>query len=397
MFRTTYKRATAWIAAALLFSSMMSGACTWSSVPDANDGSPTPGVGQPTVVGSLPNATPPVAGPTSEAQPVDGGGWEVPAERQAVVQVVERISPAVVTVVNKLGSQGFGGEASGSGVIIDSDGRIITNNHVIEGASEGSLQVIFETGDTATAELLGSDPVSDIAVLKVDHDVPAFARMGDSSKLRVGETVIAIGSALGDFKNTVTVGVISGLNRLVRGPGINMENMIQTDAAINHGNSGGPLLNLSGEVIGINTAVVRGSGALDSGDVAEGLGFAIPVNTVNTVSQQLIDTGKVARPYLGVSTRPVNRTIASYYQLKDEDGKLLETGLLIEEVISGTPAEKIGLREGDVLMKINEIALDEDHPLANVLTAYQPGDTVKVTAIRNGKLLKLDAKLAIRP
>ena len=396
MLGTSYKRATVWIAAALLFSSIASGACTWSSVPDANNGSPTPGVAQPTTVGGLTNATPPAGGPTSEAQPV-GGGWEVPAERQAVVQVVDRISPAVVTIVNKLGTPGIGSEASGSGVIIDSEGRIITNNHVIEGASEGGIQVIFDTGDTATAQLLGGDAVSDIAVLKVDRAISVFAKMGDSSKVRVGETVIAIGSALGDFKNTVTVGVISGLNRLVRGPGINMENMIQTDAAINHGNSGGPLLNLSGEVIGINTAVVRGGGALDGGDVAEGLGFAIPVNTVNTVSQQLIGTGKVARPYLGVSTRPVNRTISSYYQLLDENGKLLETGLLIEEILAGTPAETIGLRQGDVLMKINDITLNEDNPLANVLTAYQPGDTVKVTIIRNGKLIKLDAKLAVRP
>jgi 2-alkenal reductase len=391
MFSTTYRRATTWALAVLLSSSVMAGACSLSSVPDANTSS-TSNLAQPTATGSVPNGT-----PTGEAQQVGGGGWQVPAERQAVVQVVERISPAVVTVVNKLGSQGFGGEASGSGVIIDADGRIITNNHVIEGASPGSLQVIFDTGDTVSAELLGADPISDLAVLKVEGAVPAFAQLGDSSKLKVGESVIAIGSALGDFKNTVTVGVISGLNRLVRGPGINMENMIQTDAAINHGNSGGPLINLSGEVIGINTVVVRGGTGLDSGDVAEGLGFAIPVNTVSTVSEQLIKAGKVARPYLGVSTRTVNRTLASYYQLKDEEGKLLETGLLIEEVLTGTPAEKIGLRAGDVLMQINDNVLDEDHPLANVLTAYQPGDTVKVTVIRNGKVLKLDAKLAVRP
>lgn len=311
--------------------------------------------------------------------------------------MVERISPAVVTVVNKLGAQNLGAEASGSGVVIDAEGRILTNNHVIEGATEGSLQVIFDTGDTATAEVLGADPISDLAVLKVDRPGMVFAKMGDSSKLRVGETVIAIGSALGDFKNTVTVGVISGLNRLVRGPGINMENMIQTDAAINHGNSGGPLLNLSGEVIGINTAVVRGGSPQDGGDVAEGLGFAIPANTARTVSEQLVKEGKVARPYLGVSTRPVNRTIASYYQLRDEEGKLLETGLLIEEILEGTPAEELDLRVGDVLMKINDNPLDEAHPLANVLTAYQPGDTVKVTVIRNGRLLKLDAVLAVRP
>jgi len=146
----------------------------------------------------------------------------------------------------------------------------------------------------------------------VDARVPGFADLGDSSKLKVGETVIAIGSALGDFENTVTVGVVSGLNRtLQRDDGTNMENMIQTDAAINHGNSGGPLLNLSGQVIGINTAVVRNTGTTTGGDVAEGLGFAIPVDTARTVSSQLINNGKVARPYLGVSTQAVSKALSS--------------------------------------------------------------------------------------
>jgi 2-alkenal reductase len=220
--------------------------------------------------------------------------------------------------------------------------------------------------------------------------------LGDSTKLRVGETVIAIGSALGDFQNTVTVGVISGLNRTLRGPGINMENMIQTDAAINHGNSGGPLLNLSGEVIGINTAVVRGDGGLGS-DVAEGLGFAIPAKTVRTVSDQLIKEGRVARPFLGVATRPITRQVASYYDLRDEEGKLLETGVLVDEVIRGSAAERIGMKAGDVLLMIDETALNEDHPLANVLTAYFPGDTVRVTILRNGKRQVLEAKLGERP
>jgi 2-alkenal reductase len=312
------------------------------------------------------------------------------------VQVVERISPAVVTVVNRFEQQGIGGEASGSGVIIDPEGRIITNYHVIEGFTEESVRVIFETGDIAPARVLGSDSISDLAVLKVDVKVPAYAQLGDSTKLRVGETVIAIGSALGDFQNTVTVGVISGLNRTLRGPGINMENMIQTDAAINHGNSGGPLLNLSGEVIGINTAVVRGDGGLGS-DVAEGLGFAIPAKTVRTVSDQLIKEGRVARPFLGVATRPITRQVASYYDLRDEEGQLLDTGVLVDEVIRGSTAERIGIKAGDVILLINETPLNEDHPLANVLTAYLPGDTVRVTILRNGKRQVLEAQLGERP
>lgn len=341
-----------------------------------------------------------LAEPTATAAPaatVPDSGWQIPAEKQATVMVVEKLSPAVVTVVNRLdASSGFSGEARGSGVIIDSDGRIVTNNHVVEGAASGGLRVIFYNGETAQATLLGADPLSDLAVLKVDQAVPTFAELGDSSKLRVGETVIAIGSALGDFENTVTVGVVSGLNRtLQRDDGTNMDNMIQTDAAINHGNSGGPLLNLSGQVVGINTAVVRDSG-LGSGDIAEGLGFAIPVDTVKAITTQLIANGKVTRPYLGVVTRPVNRSLASYYDLKDENGNLLESGALIESIVRGSAAEKVGLQAGEVILKVNDIILDDAHPLINVLTNFKPGDTVTLRVLSDGKASDLQVKLGTR-
>src|SRR5687768_16412236 len=293
--------------------------CSLSSVPEAST-TPTAGTTSQQVGGSsnTGQSTGSNSG-TTTAPAQQGGGWQLPAEQQAVVQVVERISPAVVTVVNRIeNNQGFGGEARGSGVIIDRDARIITNNHVIEGATQGGLEVIFSNGDTASAQLVGADLVSYLAVLKVDRQVPAFAELGDSTGIKVGETVIAIGSALGSFENTVTVGVVSGLNRTLRDVNINMENMIQTDAAINHGNSGGPLLNLSGQVIGINTAVVRGGTGLQS-DVAEGLGFAIPANTVKTVSSQLIENGQVRRPFLGVASRPISRMVSSYYDLKDQN------------------------------------------------------------------------------
>jgi 2-alkenal reductase len=346
----------------------------------------------------------PSAGPTQAAgqatpDSASGNDWQIPAEKQAAVKVVEKTAPAVVTVVNRLDpSQGFSGEARGSGVIIDTDGRIITNDHVVEGAASGGLQVIFYDGTTSQATLLGSDTLSDLAVLKVNGPVPGFADLGDSSKLKVGETVIAIGSALGDFENTVTVGVVSGLNRtLQRDDGTNMENMIQTDAAINHGNSGGPLLNLSGQVIGINTAVVRGASNSTSGDVAEGLGFAIPVNTAKTISGQLIKNGKVARPYLGVSTQPVSKALSSYYNLKDENGNLLETGVLIESVVQGSAADKAGLQAGDVIFSVNDLIVDDSHPLANVLTNFQPNDTVTLKVLSNGKTRQLQVKLGARP
>lgn len=326
-----------------------------------------------------------------------GTTWQVPAERQAAVQVVEQLSPAVVTVVNHMRPQGgMTGESLGSGVIIDNSGRIITNNHVIEGAAQNGLEVIFSDGETAPATLLGTDALSDIAVLKVDHAVQAVAQLGDSSKLKVGETVIAIGSALGDFENTVTVGVVSGLNRtLQRDDGTNMENMIQTDAAINHGNSGGPLLNLSGQVVGINAAVVRGTTG-SSGDVAEGLGFAIPVNTVKTVSDELITNGKVVRPFLGVSSIPVSKAISTYYDLRDENGNLLDTGVLVESVVPGSAAEKGGIQSLDVILQVESYPVDIDHPLLNVLTSFKPGDAITIKLMRNGSRREVRVTLGTR-
>jgi 2-alkenal reductase len=373
---------------ALISSLVTASGCSLSSVPSANK-APTAGT-----TTQQPDATP---GPAQAVGQV-GGSWQIPAEQQAVVKIVEQVGPAVVTVVNRIESGGFGGEASGSGVIIDKEGRIITNNHVIEGASEGSISVIYQNGETAPARLIGADAISDLAVLKVDSNVPAFAQLGDSTQLRAGETVIAIGSALGDFKNTVTVGVISGLNRTLRGNGaFNMENMIQTDAAINSGNSGGPLINLSGQVIGINTAVVRSTSSVGGSALPEGLGFAIPARTVQTVSAQLITTGSVQRPFLGVQTRPVTRMVASYYDLRDEKGNLLESGVLVEQVVANSAASRAGLREGDVITKIEDLVIDEDHGLINVLTNFKPGDRVKLSVVRNGKLLTLTATLGTRP
>jgi len=195
--------------------------------------------------------------------------------------------------------------------------------------------------------------------------------------------------------------VVSGVNRTLKGDnGVNMENMIQTDAAINHGNSGGPLLNLSGEVIGVNTAVVRNtssSGLSTDGDVAEGLGFAIPANTVKSVTTQLIETGKVTRPYLGVVTRPLSAALASYYKLRDENGNLLDKGVLVSDVADNSGAAKAGVEAGDVIQKIDDTVLDDDHPLVNVLMTHKPGDTVTLTIVRSGKTTEVQAKLGVRP
>ncbi|MGE5139151.1 MAG: S1C family serine protease [Rudaea sp.] len=209
----------------------------------------------------------------------------------AVVNVVKKAEPAVVTVVatvqiqsrraNPFSPGGQTGLAEGSGFIIDQQGRIVTNAHVVDGASQ--LQVIYADGTKVSATLVGEDTNADVAVLKVSGKVPGTLSLANSSSLQPGESVIAIGSPLGSYEGSVTTGVVSGLNRSVDGSGLS--GLIQTDAAINHGNSGGPLLNLSGQVVGINTLVIQNT---NSGDIAEGLGFAIPSNTVSSVVQRIL-------------------------------------------------------------------------------------------------------------
>ncbi len=216
--------------------------------------------------------------------------------------------------------------------------------------------------------IVGTDQYADIAVLKTDGKVPAVVTLGNSDKMDPGESVIAIGSPLGDFKNSVTVGVVSATGRSIdSGNGYTIENLIQTDAAINHGNSGGPLVNLAGEVIGINTLVVRNSGM---GDVAEGLGFAIPVNTAQAIAQQIIQQGYFARPYMGISFQPITPDIAERYNLG------AKWGVYITQVEPGSPADKAGLKENDIITKVGDITIDETHSYVNSLFKYKPGDTI---------------------
>jgi 2-alkenal reductase len=314
-------------------------------------------------------------------------------QTSAVVEAVDLVKPAVVTIISTLSSQRsfWGGvyepTSSGSGVIISPEGYILTNNHVIEGAQR--LEVIFADSAKAEAEVVGTDPLSDLAVIRVDGAVPTWAELGDSALLRPGQTVIAIGSALGDFRNTVTVGVVSATGRRLVDQSWVMEGLIQTDAAINRGNSGGPLVNLQGQVVGINTAIVRGSGL--SGDVAEGLGFAIPSNMAAQVSQALIQDGRVERPYLGVTYYPVSPQVAAQYDLS------VEAGVLVTEVGRGTPADAAGIEQGDVLVSLGGDAIDEENPLVSVLMRHPVGETVTLGVVRGEQTLRLEVVLGARP
>ena len=314
--------------------------------------------------------------------------------------------PAVVTVVNTLqqstGSQGqFGGrgygnplqtqpsQAEGSGVIISSDGYIVTNQHVVD--SQQSLEVIFADGTKAPATLVGQDTYTDLAVIKVNVKVPAVATLGDSSTVEAGQPVVAIGSALGDYANTVTEGIVSGLHRSITDGGAtvstSLRDLIQTDAAINHGNSGGPLFDLSGNVIGINTAVVRSSGS--SGDVAEGLGFAIPSNTVKAVTDQLIKNGTIAHPYLGITYQTITSDIAQQNNLP------VQEGLFVSDVASGSPAEQAGIQANSVIIKFDGTTLTGGTDLATLLNKYKVGDSVKLTVIAPGATTAKDVTIVL--
>lgn len=306
-----------------------------------------------------------------------------------VIDTVRSVEPAVVTVVSNLGGSTFGqgngqAEASGSGVVISQDGHIITNNHVIEGAN--SVFVIYSDGGRADATVVGADPVTDIAVLKVNGKVPAVVSFGDSSALQLGEWVIAIGSPLGNYRGSVTVGVVSGLNRTVQGT--SQDGLIQTDAAINHGNSGGPLINLAGQIIGINTLVVRDT---PGGDQAEGLGFAVPSNTVRSVAEQLIARGRIEYPFIGISYTEVTPQLAAEMNLNSK------SGVVVTQVTAGSPAQNAGLQTRDVVVAINNDKINETNSLRSLLFKYRVGDTVTLTVERGGQTIQMQVTLVKRP
>jgi 2-alkenal reductase len=329
---------------------------------------------------ALPTAAPaanpviPAALPAAPAQTPSLG-----ASGDLVPEVVQQVAPSVVQVINRTGE----GQGSGSGVIISEEGYIITNNHVVEG--ERQLFVILSDGSRREAELVGTDPFSDLAVVKVEGEVPATAPLGDSDALLPGETVIAIGSPLGGFRNTVTVGVVSALNRSVAG----MEGLIQTDAAINPGNSGGPLINLSGEIVGINTLVVRG-GDVSSGP-AQGLGFAVASNIVRQVGEQLIADGSVSRPFMGVQYTMLDQELA------DANALPVQAGALIQQVEPGGPAERAGIQAGDVIVSVEGEQLGASNSLQRLLLQHKPGDSVSVEVLRGERTEQLTITLGTRP
>ncbi|WP_078431351.1 S1C family serine protease [Metabacillus halosaccharovorans] len=321
----------------------------------------------------------------------------------SIADIVDSLSPAIVGITNlqtqKTGDifQNSTGESvesgTGSGVIFKKEGDagyIITNNHVIEGAQ--SIEVTLYSGDKVEAELVGTDALTDIAVLKINAEhVEVVAEMGDSSELRTGEDVIAIGNPLGEeFTRTVTQGIISGVDRTIdvtTSEGNWALDVLQTDAAINPGNSGGPLINMSGQVIGINSLKITESGV-------EGLGFAIPSNDVLPIAEELMNNGKIQRPFLGVGLVEMSEIPQYYLQEQMNLPEDVKEGVVVGTVSPNSPADEAGLQQQDVIVSMNDQAITNASDLRKFLyTETEIGDEVDVTLYRAGKKVTVKIKL----
>ncbi len=282
--------------------------------------------------------------------------------------------------------------SSGSGFIVDERGYIVTNKHVVSDP-EAEYTVLTNDGKRYEAKVIARDPVVDFAVLKIEANDLTPLKLGDSSKIEIGETVIAIGNALGEFRNTVSVGVISGLYRTIQamdssGNVQTLNDVIQTDAAINRGNSGGPLLNLKGEVIGVNTAMVSG---------AQNIGFAIPINKIKNALSQAIETGKIKVPFLGVRYVLVDENIKKEKSLRYDYGALIVKGEDNQEaVVKDSPAYKAGLKEGDVILEIDGRKINKENNLTNLIREYKVGEIVTLKIDREGKIFEVKVKLGER-
>ena len=279
----------------------------------------------------------------------------------------------------------------GSGFVISDDGLILTNKHVVSDA-DAEYTVFTNDGKKYPAKVVAKDPNNDIAVLKVEATLPA-AKLGDSDNLRLGQTTIAIGNALGEFRNTVSVGVLSGLSRTVTasGAGIGVEKIdgvLQTDAAINLGNSGGPLLNLRGEVIGINTAIASG---------AQNIGFAIPINHAKRAIESVKKTGSIKTPYIGVRYIVINEDIAKSQKLSLTEGALVRGDSNGAAVMKNSPAEKAGIKAEDIIISVNGEKIKDDITLSSLVQKNNIGDTVTLSIQRGDQTLSLKVVLAERP
>ena len=346
---------------------MIAAAVFAAACSDDDDGGASPGVSSEPTISS-----------TVDLVDDDGNtiGGDVPTEIESTVDLVEALRPSVVHILAETSIDVFGQTTPQSGVgtgfIIDTDGHIVTNNHVItdgNGAPVDSITVTLADGREFEAEVVGRDAPTDVAVLQIDADDLVPVAIGQSSELRVGQEVVAMGNALNlPGGPTVTKGVISAVNRLIQEENVTIQDAIQTDAAINPGNSGGPLVNANGEVIGITTAVIRGN--------AEGIGLAISIDSAEPIIQELIANGEVDRGFLGVNILEITESLASQFDLP------VDQGIGITLVQEGGPADDAGLLEDDIIVRIEDTEIETSADLFQVLSDHRAGEEVTVTYYR---------------
>jgi len=282
--------------------------------------------------------------------------------------------------------------SSGTGFVVSQDGYIVTNKHVVA-YDDVEYTVLMNDEKKYSAKVIARDPINDLAIVKIEANNLKTAELGSSSDLKVGQKVIAIGNALGEFSNTVSTGVISGLSRsIVASGGLETEQLIdviQTDASINFGNSGGPLLNIKGQVIGINTAIAKG---------AQNIGFAIPVDEAKYIIDNVRENGRIVRPWLGVRYVQINKSIKEENNLSVDYGALIVRGKKITDlaVVPGSPADKAGLMENDIILEVNNNKIDDKNPLNRAIAKLKPGDEVALKIMRKGKEKEIKVKLEER-
>jgi len=335
-------------------------------------------------------------------------------DKSPIVEIAKKVCPAVITIVISKDLPKvdgyyffpFGGQqyvvpkfdkqkektkiGGGSGFIVSSDGYILTSSHVVADP-EAEYTIILDPKKRLPAKVLSRDPISDIAILKIGAKDLPYLELGDSEKVELGEEVVAIGNALGEFHDTVSAGIISGMSRAITAfSGINtqtsqLRGLIQTDAAINPGNSGGPLVNMDGQVVGINTAMVMG---------AQNIGFAIPINYAKKDLEEIKEHGKIKRPFLGVRYILINKDLAQMQKLPIDHGALIIRETLGEEaVVAGSAADRGGLKEYDIILEINGEKIDEKNPLANLLQKYKINEEIPFKVRRGKQEINLKVKL----
>ena len=329
----------------------------------------------------------------------DDGNLVKTSQEDVIASVADKVSPSVVSIVTDVTTQTIFGaatqQAAGTGIVVSKDGYILTNRHVVSSASK--VQVVMADGTThEDVQVVGTDPLNDVAFLKIDgvSDLRA-ATLGDSSTVRIGQEVIAIGNSLGQYQNTVTSGIISGKGRPVSagdgsgGSTESLTDLLQTDAAINPGNSGGPLLNVSGQVIGMNTAVAAN---------AQGIGFAIPINATKGTLKSVLAGKGVQRAYLGLRYVPLTAAVAKQYNLSVTEGAYVVGGEnSATGVVSEGPADKAGVKDKDIITKINGLTVGRQGGVSSLIGEYAPGDTVELVIVRDGRELTTKVTLAAYP